>query len=109
MRDVRFFIDMLSSVEIESALILHVLRPSTVVSSLSCPAWRAFTSVTRRTSFSSAVAILAVRVGGFRPRWRDFGGGGGGGGGGLGEGELGCGLSGGREVVAVVDGHARVN
>jgi len=55
------------------------------------------------------VAILAVRVGGFRPRWRDFGGGGGGGGGGLGEGELGCGLSGGREVVAVVDGGARVN
>lgn len=67
MRDVRSFIDVLSSVESRSAWTLHVLMPSMVVNNLSCAAWRAFTSMTKRSIFSSTIIICAVKVGGFFP------------------------------------------
>lgn len=83
MRDVRLVISLLSSTENFSALTLHELMASTVEAILSCPVWRALTSSTSVSSFSSVVVILDVRVGGFFPRCLGLGGGGGGGGGGV--------------------------
>jgi hypothetical protein len=86
MCDVRLMIDLLRLAAILSAAMLQVLMASTVLANLSCPAWSALTSVSRRSSFSSAVVILEVRVGGFFSRCLGLGGGGGG----VGVGEL-CG------------------
>lgn len=77
MRDVRSMIDLLRSAAILSAVMLQVLVASTVLANLSYPAWSALTSVSRRSSFSSAVVILEVRVGGFFSRCLGLGGGGG--------------------------------
>lgn len=73
MRDVRLVMDLLSSMENCSALLLQVLMVSTLDERSSCPTCRAFTSLITRSSFSSAVVILDVRVGGFFPRWRALG------------------------------------
>ena len=97
MRDVRSLTESLNWAAILSASTLHVLMASTVLTSFSWPAWSALTSNRSRSSFSSAVAIRAVRVGGFLPRSRGLGGGGG-------EGKLaGC------VVVVVVVDISRVN
>ena len=102
MRDVRSLTDLVSSVEILSASMLHVLMVSMVVTSFNWLAWRDLTSANKRSSFSSVVDMRADRVGGFFPQSRGLGSGGGsGGGGGLGDFDGG----GGSEVeVMVVDG-----
>lgn len=83
MRDVRLCIDLWSSTESLPASLLQLVMESTADVSCSCPAWSCLTSVKRRSNFSSAVAILVVRVGGLFPLARRFGGGDGVDGGGL--------------------------
>lgn len=80
MCNVRSLYSLLNSNENFSAPMLQVLSPSTADAIFNWPAWRAFTSVSRSSSFSSAVVIRFVRVDAtiFFPHCRGLGGGGGG-------------------------------